>query len=254
MGCRARLLADPCAQGEQAVLVADRSRPLPHAPAQLGQRRPRVRPLRRCAVLRVARRGASQAALDRAVGEDEALEQRVRGEPVGAVHAGGGALAAGVEAGDRGRAVEVGGDAAHQVVGRGCDRDADRSDRSRPAWAHPAAMFGKRARTRSRSRCASVRYAPSPEAISASIARVTTSLGASSASGCTSGHEPVPVAVHEPGALAAHRLGDQERAPAGGEARSGGTGRTPCRARSAPARWARAMPSPVAPGGLVVRA
>ena len=41
-------------------------------------------------------------------GEDQPLQQRVRGQPVGPVHAGGGHLAAGVEPGQIGGAVEIG--------------------------------------------------------------------------------------------------------------------------------------------------
>ena len=54
----------------------------------------------------------------------------LRGQPVGAVHAGAGDLAAGVEAGDGGAAVEVGAHAAAGVVRRRRDRDrlGDRVD------------------------------------------------------------------------------------------------------------------------------
>ena len=55
--------------------------------------------------------------------EDEALEQGVGGEPVGAVHAGAGDLAGGVEAGYAGTAPEVGGHAPGRVVARRRDRD-----------------------------------------------------------------------------------------------------------------------------------
>ena len=61
-----------------------------------------------------------------ALGEDQALQQGVGGQPVRAVHAGAGDLAAGVQAGDGGAAVQVGADAAGGVVrGRG-DRDRAR--------------------------------------------------------------------------------------------------------------------------------
>ena len=59
--------------------------------------------------------------LDRAGREHEPFEQRVRREPVGAVHAGAGGLAAGPEAGQRGGAVEVGADATREVVRGGGD-------------------------------------------------------------------------------------------------------------------------------------
>ena len=55
--------------------------------------------------------------------EDEALEQRVRRQPVRAVDAGTGALAGCVETGQAGATVEVGDDAAHRVVGGRRDRD-----------------------------------------------------------------------------------------------------------------------------------
>ena len=58
-----------------------------------------------------------------AAAEDEALGQRVRRQPVGAVQAGAGRLADRVQAGDRRAAVEVGRHAAHRVVRRRRDRD-----------------------------------------------------------------------------------------------------------------------------------
>ena len=62
-------------------------------------------------------------------------------------------------------------------------------------------------------------------------------------------HEADPVGVDEVGALAPYRLGDQRLLALGvrrrGTGRSGGTGRTPGRETSAPARSASATPSPV---------
>ncbi len=58
-----------------------------------------------------------------AVGEDDAFEQAVGGEAVGAVNAGAGDLADGEEAGEIGTAKGVGLDAAHPVVGGGGDGD-----------------------------------------------------------------------------------------------------------------------------------
>ena len=58
-----------------------------------------------------------------AVAEHEALEQRVRGEPVGAVHAGAGDFAGGVEAGHGGAAPDVCDHTADEVVRHGSDRD-----------------------------------------------------------------------------------------------------------------------------------
>jgi len=53
--------------------------------------------------------------------EDEAFEKGIAGEAVGAVNSGGGCLACGIEAGERGAAPEVGFHAAHEVVGGGAD-------------------------------------------------------------------------------------------------------------------------------------
>src|SRR5829696_4540546 len=60
--------------------------------------------------------GVGEGAAD-AGGEDDALEEGVGGEAVGAVDAGAGGFADGEQAGEAGAAVEVGEDAAHQVVG-----------------------------------------------------------------------------------------------------------------------------------------
>ena len=59
----------------------------------------------------------------RAAAEHERVEQRVRAQPVAAVHGHAGALARRVEAGDLGLAVHVGLDAAHDVVVTGLDVD-----------------------------------------------------------------------------------------------------------------------------------
>ena len=58
-----------------------------------------------------------------ACAEDQAFEQRVGGQAVGAVDAGAGGLSGGVEAGQSGAAEEVGADAAHQVMRGGADGD-----------------------------------------------------------------------------------------------------------------------------------
>ncbi len=65
-----------------------------------------------------------------ALGVDQALQEGVRREPVRAVHAGAGDLAARVQAGDGGPAAGVGADAARGVVGGRGDRDGlvDRVD------------------------------------------------------------------------------------------------------------------------------
>ena len=58
-----------------------------------------------------------------AAAEDERVEQRVRAQAVAAVDRDAGALAGGVQARDRRRAVGVGLDAAHDVVLAGADED-----------------------------------------------------------------------------------------------------------------------------------
>ena len=104
--------------------------------------------------------GGSLAAGERdAAGEHQALQEGVRGQPVGAVHAGAGHLAAGVEAGDGRAALEVGADAAGRVVaGRG-DRDqlGDRVDavlRRSPGWSGSAAPTDSSPRRGRRATCA----------------------------------------------------------------------------------------------------
>ena len=82
--------------------------------------------------------------------EHHALEQRVRGQPVGPVHAGAGALPRRPQPGQGAGPVEVGDHAARQVVGGGRDRAAS----SRPGRARPprtdAAIVGNRSSKASR--------------------------------------------------------------------------------------------------------
>ena len=82
--------------------------------------------------------------LDHPGAEHHALEQRVRRQPVGAVHAGAGRLARGPQAGQRRGAVEVGDDAAAAVVGGRARPAASRVAGSRPTSASAAAIVGKR--------------------------------------------------------------------------------------------------------------
>ena len=119
------------ALGDQARRAgAGRARAAARAPRRCGSR---PRPPRACArssgVTRMLRQRSAAAARRRdgsgrergerrAPAEDEALEQRVRREPVRAVDAGAGALARRVEAGNRGAPVEVGDDPADRVVRR----------------------------------------------------------------------------------------------------------------------------------------
>ena len=72
---------------------------------------------------RAERQAVGEHGLRGARAEDEAFEQRVRGQAVGAVDAGAGGFAGGVEPGEGGAAVEIGADAAHEVVRRGADGD-----------------------------------------------------------------------------------------------------------------------------------
>ena len=137
-----RAAASPRARARSAAIEArERVRVVEQALA--GPRRVRTRPASRHSASRVARSGARQrrrrrraarVRLGRAArraparaarrAEHEALAERVRGEPVGAVQAGARGLADGVEARARvERAVEVGDDAAHHVVRGGRDRD-----------------------------------------------------------------------------------------------------------------------------------
>ncbi len=81
---------------------------------------------------RLAAIGLGDRRSRRAAAEHEALAERVRGEPVGAMEAGARALADGVEARQRRAALEVAGDPADQIVRRGRDRDRlARRDRAR---------------------------------------------------------------------------------------------------------------------------
>ena len=84
------------------------------------------------------------------------------------------------------------------------------------------------------------------------MTRVTTSRGASSASGCSSGMNRSPVSVTRwapsPRTASETRNARPAVATAVGWNCTNSMWRT-----SAPARWAIAMPSPVAPGGFVVR-
>ena len=86
-----------------------------------------------------------------AVGEDQALEQRVGGQPVGAVDAGARGLAARVQAVEGGPAVEVDLDAAAGVVLRGGDRD-EVGGEVEAVLAEAATIDGNRRSTNSRPR------------------------------------------------------------------------------------------------------
>ena len=71
-----------------------------------------------CERKRIGKHGAGGAGAG-----DEALEKRIGGEAIGAVHSGAGGFAGRVKPGERGAAAEAGADAAHEVVRGGADGD-----------------------------------------------------------------------------------------------------------------------------------
>ena len=174
--------------------------------------------------------GTPSASPGRAMSEHEALEQRVRGEPVGPVHSGAGDLADGVEPGHRGAAPGVGRDAAHPVVRGGRHRDrlagpVDARPRGRPRRWSGTAGRGTRRRGAVASRntgappCAAISHGdPAGDDVARCELGVRMHVH----------HEPLAGGVAQHGSLAADGFGDQERCP-GPRARSGGTGRTPGR-------------------------
>ena len=186
--------------------------------------------------------------------EHHALEQRVGRQPVGAVHAGAGHLAAGVEAlaGRSGRRRSVCDPAAGVVLRRGPPAAARWPGRS-PAHGTAATIEGKRRSRNSRAQVPGVQQhvvAAGRRPSARTMARATTSRGARSAIGWTPCMKRTPVGVHQQRALAADRLGDQRLLAAGAlaraTARSGGTGRTrgrrPPRRRAARRRRRRRWP------------
>ena len=223
-----------------------RSRPAsaPHGLAGLAARR-----LDRVAGVRLARSpgGRLVEPLERgAAAEDEALAERVGGEPVGAVQAGAGALADGVEALDAGRApVEVGDDPAHHVVAGGGDRDALRrrvqarppAGRRRCSGSGPGRPSSCRAR---RGRAGALQQLK--------IARATASRGASSSTK-RSPSGPCSVAPSP-------RTASEIRKPSRPLRPTTAVGWNWVNSRSAsiaPAWRASSRPEPNEPGGLVVR-
>ena len=93
--------------------------------------RPMISSIMRCSSASAAREaarrahagGALRGVLAGAAAEDQRVQQRVGAEPVAAVDGDAGDLARGVQAGDLGRAPDVGLDAAHDVVAAGLDVD-----------------------------------------------------------------------------------------------------------------------------------
>ena len=216
-----------------------RRRPTSRPAAAGGCRRPATprRRGRRCRARAAGRpaRSSGQHVRGDPPAEDQPLQQRVGRQPVGAVHAGAGRLAAGVQARHRGPSVQVGGDPAGGVVRGRRDRDQLRVTGSMPArsgWPGWSGTGPATSRRRSAGRPA--RRARRPVSrIRRRIALATTSRGARSASSCWPCMNRLPSSIDQERALAADRLADQRllagrrRRPA--RARSGGTGRTPGR-------------------------
>ena len=163
---------------------------------------------------------ASRAVMSSAIrcGEDQALEQRVGGQPVGAVHAGAGDLTAGVEAVEGGpadagrsrrrrwRSAGRGRPAAGSVAGSKPSSRQPGDDRGEAALEELARRGAGRRGRRGRVPVARIR---------ATMARATTSRGARSAISWTPCMNRTPSRVDEERALAADRLGDQRLLAAG---------------------------------------
>ena len=142
--------------------------------------------------------------------EDRTLEKAVAGQPVGAVDAGGGHLAAGVEPGDAGGAVDVGANATDHVVGGRGDRDrlprdvdavlAARGGDRREAVAHSVA---ERPAVEQHVVGAVVDEAlPDGARHDVASGQLAARIGVE--------QEPAPALVDDVGSLAAHRLADEE--------------------------------------------
>ena len=123
------------------------------APASTSAGRPRSTGVRGS---RLRRAAAGARVGGDPLGEHQALQQRVGGQPVRAVHAGAGDLAAGVQAGHGGAAVQVGAHAAAGVVGGGGDRDQARSPGRCRARGRRPGSSGSAARHISSPKCAGV--------------------------------------------------------------------------------------------------
>src|ERR1019366_5629806 len=138
------------------------------------------------------------------------LQQRVARQPVGAVHPGAGHLAAGVEAGDGGRPVQVGDHAANGVVGGGSDRDGsqDGVDAIAPAGGDDGReALGEAladAAAVEEDRCAAGPRHLFPDRPGDDVA------GGQLSPGVGVEKEAAPVCVHDQSALATNRLADEE--------------------------------------------
>ena len=162
------------------------------------------------------------------------------------MEAGAGALADGVEAGQRGAPVEIDRDPAHRVVGGGGDRDRFGA-RVEPRLGEQAKTLGKRAGSIAR-RSRPTEALPSSRSL-ARIAALTSSRGASSSvkrsPSASSSLAPSP------------RIASVIRAPSkrvsGRASAVGWNWQNSRSARSAPAAAPKTGPAPIAPRGLVVR-
>ena len=152
----------------------------------------------------------------RAAAEHERVEQRVGAQAVAAVHGDAGALAGGVEAGDRRLAVDVGLHAAHHVVVAGLDvdrlaRDVDAGE----VAAHVDDLAQRLVDALARHHCDVERHRAVVEAaalvdLGLLGARDHVARGQLHLVGRVLLHEALALGVVEMGALAAGALGDQE--------------------------------------------
>ena len=155
-----------------------------------------------------ARRQAADVAGD-ARAEHDGLEQRVRGEAVGAVQPARGDLAGGPQALDGRASANVGGDAAHVVVGGRRDRDrlAGGVDAGRAAVREDR---GKRVRKPIPDRGAAVEEGAAPAAHLGEH-RARDDVARASSALVHARHEALAAGVDEDGALPAQRLGRERR-------------------------------------------
>ena len=253
------------ASSAAAVEAPDRTGPDPrrhrplHVEAVRGVEHGRVTGIRRRARAAASSPAASRAGdvVGDAVREDQALEQRVRREPVGAVHPGARALAAGVEAVDRRPAEQVGLDPAGGVVLGRRDRQqlGGRVEPELAAARRRSTGSAARGSRRPRCRASSQTWSTCWSRITSRIARATTSRGARSASSCRPAmiRAPAPSTRKAPSPRTASEMSGCW--PVEPSPRKSTVGWNCTNSRSvtrAPARSAAAIPSPVATGGLVV--
>ena len=186
--------------------------------------------------------------LHRSRGEDHALQQRVGGEPVGAVHPGARHLAACPQAGHGRGTVEVG-DAPHRRDGVPRDGRASRSVDGVETGARraPRRCWGIAAEKTSRPVASSHTWSESVDPASGSGSPSTPRRGAGSSSTKRSPARLRSTAPWPRSASVSRGRGEREWCSA-----VGWNWKNSRSATAAPARMAAATPSPVASGGLVV--